>query len=60
MRAETQTHVDAIEKSLALLRQRMDYETAPHRLEEFNAMAEDPNLWNGIASQDKTETHGAP
>ena len=46
MRAEAQSNVDAIEKSLTLLRQRMDWETAPHRLEEFNAMAEDPDLWN--------------
>ena len=33
MRAETQNNVDAIEKSLKLLAQRMDLETAPHRLE---------------------------
>jgi len=46
MRAETQSNIDAIEKSLTLLRQRMDWETAAHRLEEFNAMAEDPDLWN--------------
>ena len=46
MRAETQNHVEAIEKSLALLRQRMDWDTARHRLEEFDAMVEDPNLWN--------------
>ena len=46
MRAETQNHVTEIEKSLELLAQRMDYETAPHRLEEFNAMTEDPELWN--------------
>ncbi|GFE64139.1 peptide chain release factor 2 [Litoreibacter roseus] len=46
MRAEAQNAVDAIEKSLALLRQRMDWETAPHRLEEFNARVEDPDLWN--------------
>ncbi len=46
MRAETQNTVDAIRKSLGLLRQRMDWDTAQHRLEEFNAMAEDPNLWN--------------
>ncbi|KKM82346.1 hypothetical protein LCGC14_1320550 [marine sediment metagenome] len=46
MRAETQTTVQAVEKSLALLRQRLDWETAPHRLEEFNAMVEDPDLWN--------------
>ncbi|MGR3756023.1 MAG: peptide chain release factor 2 [Tranquillimonas sp.] len=46
MRAEAQNTVEAIEKSLALLRQRMDWETVPHRIEEFNAMAEDPTLWN--------------
>lgn len=46
MRADVQNNVDAINKSLALLRQRMDWETAPHRLEEFNAMTEDPDLWN--------------
>ena len=46
MRADTQNKVAEIEKSLALLAQRMDYETAPHRLEEFNAMTEDPDLWN--------------
>lgn len=46
MRAETTNAVEAIEKSLALLAQRMDMETAPYRLEEFNAMIEDPDLWN--------------
>ncbi|PVA08273.1 peptide chain release factor 2 [Thalassorhabdomicrobium marinisediminis] len=46
MRAEIQTVVTEIEKSLALLAQRMDRDTAPHRLEEFNAWVEDPNLWN--------------
>ncbi|APX90700.1 peptide chain release factor 2 [Brevirhabdus pacifica] len=46
MRAEAQNHAEAVRKSLALLRQRMDWETAPHRLEEFNAMTEDPDLWN--------------
>ena len=46
MRAETQNTVAEIEKSLDLLAQRMDWETAPHRLEEFNARVEDPNLWD--------------
>jgi len=46
MRAETQNNIDKIRKSLDLLGQRMDLETAPHRLEEFNAMVEDPDLWN--------------
>lgn len=46
MRAEIQNTVEKIEKSLDLLKQRMDWETAPHRLEEFNAMIEDPTLWD--------------
>ena len=46
MRAEIQGIVAEIEKSLALLAQRMDRETAPHRLEEFNARVEDPSLWD--------------
>ncbi len=46
MRAEIEAIVGEIEKSLDLLRQRMDWETAPHRLEELNAMSEDPELWN--------------
>ncbi|PID36957.1 MAG: peptide chain release factor 2 [Rhodobacterales bacterium] len=53
MRAETQNHVDAIEKSLALLRQRVGWETAEHRLEEFNAMIEDPTLWDDPARAQK-------
>ena len=46
MRAEIENIVAEVEKSLALLAQRMDYDTAAHRLEEFNAMTEDPALWN--------------
>ena len=46
MRAEIQSVVGEIEKSLELLRQRMDFDTAAHRLEEFNARTEDPDLWN--------------
>ncbi len=46
MRAETENAVAAIEKSLDLLAQRMDWDTAEHRLEEFNARVEDPNLWD--------------
>jgi peptide chain release factor 2 len=46
MRAETQANIEKIRKSLVLLGQRMDLETAQHRLEEFNARVEDPNLWN--------------
>lgn len=53
MRAETQNHIDQITKSLRLLGQRMDMPTADHRLEEFNAMIEDPNLWNDPARAQK-------
>ena len=49
MRAETAQQVGEIEKSLDLLRQRLNWETAEHRLEEFNAMSEDPDLWNDPA-----------
>ncbi len=53
MRAETQATVDAIEKSLDLLKQRMGWETAAHRLEEFNARVEDPTLWDDPAAAQK-------
>ncbi|WP_170437820.1 peptide chain release factor 2 [Ruegeria arenilitoris] len=53
MRAEIQNIVAEIQKSLELLAQRMDYETAPHRLEEFNARVEDPNLWDNPENAQK-------
>ena len=53
MRAETQSHIEAISKSLKLLGQRMDRETSAHRLEEFNAMIEAPGLWNDPARAQK-------
>jgi len=46
MRAEAQNTVSEIRKSLELLAQRLDWDTAEHRLEEFNARVEDPDLWN--------------
>ena len=46
MRAEAENAAEAIRKSLDLLARRMDWDTAAHRLEEFNAMIEDPNLWD--------------
>ena len=46
MRADIQNMVNEINKSLELLRQRMGWETVEHRLEEFNARVEDPDLWN--------------
>ncbi|MBC57268.1 MAG: peptide chain release factor 2 [Confluentimicrobium sp.] len=53
MRADTQNTIDDIRKSLALLAQRLDWETAEHRLEEFNARVEDPDLWNDPANAQK-------
>ncbi len=53
MRAEAQSTIDAIRKSLHLLAQRIDIETADHRMEEYDAMAEDPELWNDPARAQK-------
>ena len=53
MRAEIQGIVTEVEKSLVLLAQRMDRETAPHRLEEFNARVEDPTLWDNPENAQK-------
>ncbi|WP_107497990.1 peptide chain release factor 2 [Thalassobius sp. I31.1] len=53
MRAEAQNWVEAIEKSIALLKQRLDWEAAPHRLEEFNARVEDPTLWDNPENAQK-------
>ncbi|NHF72457.1 peptide chain release factor 2 [Paracoccus xiamenensis] len=53
MRADTAATIEAIRKSLRLLAQRMDWETAPHRLEELNAMIEQGDLWNDPARAQK-------
>ncbi len=53
MRAETQTIVAAINESLALLRRRLDWDTAAARLEEFDARAEDPTLWDNPENAQK-------
>ena len=53
MRAEIQTLASEIEKSLDLLRQRAEWETANFRLEELDAMIEDPDLWNDQARAQK-------
>jgi len=46
MRAETENQATQIRKTVDLLAQRLNLETAAHRMEEFNAMSEDPGLWN--------------
>ncbi|WP_282601652.1 peptide chain release factor 2 [Paracoccus sp. PARArs4] len=53
MRAETQSTIESIRRSLTLLGQRMDWQTAPHRLEEMNAMIEDGDLWSDPARAQK-------
>ncbi len=53
MRADIQNMVNEINKSLELLRQRMGWETVKHRLEEFNARVEDPDLWNDSENAQK-------
>ena len=53
MRADLQNTIAEIEKSLLLLGQRMDWDTAEYRLEEFNARVEDPDLWNDAAKAQK-------
>ena len=53
MRAETQSLVNEIEQSIALLRKRLDWDTANARLEELDARAEDPSLWNDPAYAQK-------
>ena len=53
MRADAQNTVEKIQKSLELLAQRLDVDTAPFRLEEFNARVEDPNLWDNPEAAQK-------
>jgi peptide chain release factor 2 len=53
MRAEIAGLVGEIEASLGLLRRRLGWETATHRLEELDAMAEDPGLWDDPARAQK-------
>ena len=53
MRADLQNTIAEIEKSLLLLGKRMDWDTAEHRLEEFNARVEDTDLWRDAAKAQK-------
>jgi peptide chain release factor 2 len=53
MRAEVQNTVTEITKSVDLLKQRLNWETAEFRLEEFNARVEDPNLWDDAEAAQK-------
>ncbi|MBL1437864.1 MAG: peptide chain release factor 2 [Rhodobacteraceae bacterium] len=53
MRAETENQIAQIRKTIDLLAQRLNLETAEHRMEEFNAMSEDPDLWNNPTKAQK-------
>ncbi|MEO6198879.1 MAG: peptide chain release factor 2 [Sphingomicrobium sp.] len=46
MRAEAQAHIDQINAATALLRRFLDWDRAHRRLDELNAMVEDPTLWD--------------
>ncbi|MGC2855510.1 peptide chain release factor 2 [Novispirillum sp. DQ9] len=53
MRAEAETITHEIKQAMALLRRHLDWEQALLRLDELNAQAEDPNLWNDPAKAQK-------
>jgi peptide chain release factor 2 len=46
MRADAESLKTEIADSIALLRRHLDWEAAVVRLQELNARAEDPELWN--------------
>ncbi|WP_194744674.1 peptide chain release factor 2 [Thermaurantiacus tibetensis] len=46
MRAEAEAHARTVEQAVGLLRRFLDWDRAQRRLEELNARAEDPALWN--------------
>ncbi|MDE2182447.1 MAG: peptide chain release factor 2 [Alphaproteobacteria bacterium] len=46
MRPETKRNVDEIQQAVALLRRHLDWDKAVRRLDELNAKAEDPAIWN--------------
>jgi peptide chain release factor 2 len=46
MRAEAQASVDQIRAALDLLRRFLDWDRALRRLDELDALVEDPSLWN--------------
>ncbi|MBN8531422.1 MAG: peptide chain release factor 2 [Alphaproteobacteria bacterium] len=53
MKAEILHLIAAIEQSQALLRRYLDWDNAVRRLEELNALAENPDLWNDPAKAQK-------
>ncbi|MBA5776480.1 peptide chain release factor 2 [Stappia sp. F7233] len=53
MRAETQAVVDEIKQAISLLRRHLDWDVAISRLDELNALSEDPSLWNDSSRAQK-------
>jgi peptide chain release factor 2 len=50
MRAEIEATAQEIRQSLELLRRHLDWDNALRRLDELNARAEDPTLWDDAAA----------
>ncbi|HWA01164.1 MAG TPA: peptide chain release factor 2 [Caulobacterales bacterium] len=53
MRADIQTLADGVAQSVALLRRRLDWDQANVRLDELNALVENPNFWGDPAKAQK-------
>ncbi|MBL4835955.1 MAG: peptide chain release factor 2 [Kordiimonadaceae bacterium] len=53
MRAEALATVDQLKQSMALLRRHLDWDQALLRLDELNALSEDPDLWNNPSNAQK-------
>ncbi|MBD8894222.1 peptide chain release factor 2 [Roseibium litorale] len=53
MRAEMQGIVDEIKQAISLLRRHLDWDQALVRLDELNALSEDPTLWNDPSKAQK-------
>lgn len=53
MRAEIEAIANEINGSLELLRRHLDWDNALRRLDELNAVSENPDLWNDAAAAQK-------
>jgi peptide chain release factor 2 len=53
MRAEIEALAEDIRKSVSLLKRHLDWDQALRRLDELNAMSENPDLWNDAAAAQK-------
>ncbi|MDO9708009.1 peptide chain release factor 2 [Paracraurococcus lichenis] len=53
MRADAESLNEQITASVSLLRRHLDWDAALRRLDELNARAEDPTLWNDAAAAQK-------